>query len=141
MKILPLLLLILTYYFYLVNDVTSLKHPYENTYLLRFNKSLGVIEDENSLLFLFQIWANGLIVKNFMWQFEYEGRRIRYCIVCLRIVTLIPFGYFCFGFISPSYDAQPGRATFLIRYRVDKWERGLITKQLKIQKRWTCKIT
>ena len=56
-----------------INYFTSYEHPDGNTSTL--NQALVIIDEERSLICIFQIRYNGLIVKDFLSEFEMEWRR------------------------------------------------------------------
>lgn len=67
-----------------------------NTFIL--NQDLGIIDEVISLICMFQIRSNGLIVKDFLCKFEIEGRRISQFVLCSQ--SGIEFTLEISGFIS-----------------------------------------
>ena len=65
----------------LVNTATEYYHPYGNTYILRFNQALVMLEEDIRFRCPFKMWANEFIVECFTRHFEKEGRRKRHSII------------------------------------------------------------
>ena len=61
----------------LVNSITAYDQPDGNTYILRINEALGMIEQDRVLMCPFQMRANELIIGNFLHIFLTKGRGSR----------------------------------------------------------------